>query len=137
MPMARHYTKEVKGFRSNPSQRSCLEKGHTEDICKPTLTALSCVCAYRFTNDLHDWSNTHSQALFQNLASRLAVLYAAYIGSCILKLGLCTYCADTKKTKYTLYVFMCQHSMCTARYFKPCTLCTLSSHIRLEFFCAN
>jgi len=39
MPMARHYTTEVKGFRSNPSQRSCLEKGHTEDICKPTLAA--------------------------------------------------------------------------------------------------
>lgn len=39
MPTARHYTTEVKGFRSNPSQRSCLEKGHTEDICKPTFTA--------------------------------------------------------------------------------------------------
>ncbi len=39
MPMARHYTTEVKGFRSNPSERSCLEKGHTEDIFKPTLTA--------------------------------------------------------------------------------------------------
>lgn len=84
MPMARHYTTEVKGFRSNPSQRSCLEKGHTEAICKPTLTAPQ----LHMSLQIYKWSAWLQQHTLTrsvpNLVSRFAVLYAAYIGSSLL-----------------------------------------------------